>query len=286
MAQWSLARFVRAIFRVSDLTLAERGWLCWLAAAADSQGRWQEDPATAAAALGWTLEAWQIGVVKATQAGLIHPTPEGLRCTYPPRSAPRVAQATWSAEETPGQVAQRLARRHAACFRSRFGVPFPVSWSRDVPILTRLLQVYDEALLTACQDAYFTQPDSAFAAKRAWSIPQFAAEAPGLAARHAVAADPALRAALEAEGVSAQDAAALCATYPAERIRRQLAAHARRKATLTHPAGALIAAIRDNWPEPDTTPAPSDAPAVPTEIQPLVDQLVVSLRKGDPHVPR
>lgn len=174
---------------------------------------------------------------------------------------------------------RRVLERHRSLYEAKVGAPFPVSWGRDGACMKRILGMYSPDDVMRMQDMYFEQAIDSFAGRQGYSVPEFMREAPALTAqmraRETLADEErALVQTLQAEGVSEVTAVALVREFPGDDIRRQLAAHARRREYYANPAAALVRAIRDRWPvKPD-----------PECYRPLtrLDDIPVSVDNGPP----
>ena len=159
----------------------------------------------------------------------------------------------------PPSDASRLVHQHADQYTKRFGRPFPVAWARDTQIVKRLIGVYGVSQVEQLQMQYLSQPLDSFAAKRGYSIPQFAAEIAGLAAQDAVRAQmTAEQIALlqemqeTVEGFSVETALTLIAEHPLTVIRDQLQVYRwRQQQGQPVSPGRLERAIRERWAIPD-----------------------------------
>ena len=159
----------------------------------------------------------------------------------------------------PPSDASRLVHQHADQYTKRFGRPFPVAWARDTQIVKRLIGVYGVSQVEQLQMQYLSQPLDSFAAKRGYSIPQFAAEIAGLAAQDAVRAQmTAEQIALlqemqeTVEGFSVETALTLIAEHPLTVIRDQLQVYRwRQQQGQPVSPGRLERAIRERWAIPE-----------------------------------
>lgn len=177
----------------------------------------------------------------------------------PPNAAepPSPAAAAASPAPRPPSDASRLVRQHAARYTDRFGQPFPVAWARDTQIYKRLVATYGAEAVERWQTRYLAQPLDSFAAKRGFSVPQFAADIPAMAAREAIrhrldAEQAALAQALQDAGLADDTALALVTSHPADAIRDQLQAHHwRQQRGQTVSPSRLERAIRERWAVPE-----------------------------------
>ncbi len=188
---------------------------------------------------------------------------EGARDDTPPAEpCQALAEKPSSAPHTPGRTA---LLRHQQLAEDRTLVPFLVAWGRDGKIYKTLTDTYPRELLAVMQDAYFAQPLDSFASRKGFSVPQFLADAPGLAtlaqAQSQLTPDQrAVFATLQARGVLAETALDLVSTQPLADIQAQVEAHPRRDRTTPFMASAasLVKAIREQWPLPAPEPSLPD----------------------------
>ncbi len=175
----------------------------------------------------------------------------------PPGPSPEKGTAQAPRKKSPPSDASRLVHLHAERYTARFNQPFPVAWARDTQIYKRLIGVYGVDRVERFQDRYLAQPLDSFAAKRGFSIPQFAAEIGGLAAqeamRHQLTSEQAeVGSMLQSAGMSEDTSLVLVSEYPLEQIRAQLQVHRWRQQkgqiASTH---RLERAIREEWAVPD-----------------------------------
>lgn len=164
--------------------------------------------------------------------------------------------------------ASRLLHQHANRYTDRFEQPFPVAWARDTQIYKRLLRVYGVEMVDVLQTQYLSQSLDSFAAKRGFSVPQFASDIAGLAAQLAVrqqltADQMVLVAALQDVGIAEAGAVTLVVDHPLEVIRDQLRVHHWRQQNgqFVSPS-RLERAIRERWAVPDAA-RPVDYPEFP-----------------------
>ncbi len=185
-----------------------------------------------------------------------------------------------------------LLSRHAEAYRNTVGVAFPVAWAKDGAIVKRLLKTYSRADIELLQDAFFAQKADSQAARRGYTVSQFAYEAAALMTAIKVRESltdeqKTIVKALCDEGVMQEVAVALAHDYDAQTVRAQIEAHTGRRERFENPAAALVKAIREGW----TTPQPAEEPnyfkpirlasrkaeAPPPEIQALLDSTLEQL---------
>lgn len=210
------------------------------------------------------------------------------------QSGPPPVQTIPATTDDAGAEASRLVHRHAERYTTRFGQPFPVAWARDTKIYKNLVKVYGAPRVEALQDLYLAQGVDAFAAKRGFSVPQFAVEIAGIAAQAGLKdqftpEQQALYTALQEAGLADDVAVVLVTEHPADLIRDQLRAHVwRQQQGQPTSAGRLERSIKERWTLPDaarpvtypTFPeshASSDdaADAVPPAVAAFIDKIAI-----------
>ena len=151
-----------------------------------------------------------------------------------------------------------LVHHHADQYTARFGQPFFVAWARDTQIYKRLVTTYGAETVARFQVQYLNQPLDSFAAKRGFSVPQFAAEIAGMATQDAIRAQlsdaqqAAFAALMAVEGFVEETALALVVDHPAVVIQDQLRVHRwRQQQGQPTSARRLERAIRERWPVPE-----------------------------------
>lgn len=193
-----------------------------------------------------------------------------------------------------------LLSRHAEAYRNTVGAAFPVAWAKDGAIVKRLLKTYSRSDIELLQDAFFAQKADSQAARRGYTVAQFAYEAPALLAaiklREGLTGEQReIVLSLRDEGVTEDVAVALVHDYGADAIRRQIEAHLGRKERYRNPTAALVKAIREGWSTPEPEPEPDyfqpikverreDAREAPAEFRDLlnstVEQMSVKVGRG------
>ena len=153
--------------------------------------------------------------------------------------------------------ASRLLHQHADRYTARFSQPFPVAWARDTQIYKRLINTYGAETVDSLQARYLSQPLTSFAARRGFSVPQFAGEIAGLAAQHSVRQhlseeQAQVCAELMTAGLAEATALTLVTTFSPANIRDQLDVHCwRQQQGLSASPKRLEQAIRGQWVVPD-----------------------------------
>lgn len=211
------------------------------------------------------------------------------------RSGPAPVQIAAPTDDV-GAEASRLVHRHAERYTNRFGQPFPVAWARDTKLYKNLLKVYGAERVESLQEAYLAQGVDAFAAKRGFSVPQFAVEIAGLAAQVGLKdqftpEQKSLHVALRQAGLSEDVALALVTEHPADVIQDQLRVHLwRQQQGQPTSAGRLERSIKERWAIPETarpvtyptfpeSRESSDNPAdtVPPAVAALIDKIAIKI---------
>lgn len=200
---------------------------------------------------------------------------------------------------TPSPDASRLVHQHADQYTLRFERPFAVAWGRDTQIYKRLVGTYGVELVERLQGQYLAQPLDSFAAKRGYSVPQFAAEIGGLATweslRERLSPDQAdVLSGLQTIGMAEETALGLVTEHPVAVIRDQLQVHRWRQeqGQATSPS-RVERAVRERWVVPENarpvvypvfpvgesaeTEDPDSDTAVPAVFQALFDKIVVKV---------
>ncbi|WP_020375109.1 hypothetical protein [Sulfobacillus thermosulfidooxidans] len=145
------------------------------------------------------------------QYGIV-PSPDKKKGLPRPRTRQGLAGPSESGDTL---TATDLVKRHAAGYTDRFGQPFLVAWARDTKIYKRLLDTYGMDAVIRFQTLYLSQSLDSFAATRGFSVPQFAAEIGGLAARSAVPQHPSYSRFPADEAAPPHDPAVLLEASPA-----------------------------------------------------------------------
>lgn len=193
--------------------------------------------------------------------------PQGTACTTPPSPSGKNASRT---------EASRLLHAHVSAYQDRFNEPFLVAWPRDTAIYRRLVTTYGVATVERLQRDYLAQPLTSFAAKRGFSVPQFASEiAHGVeqaAIRRQLTSDQqAVLDTLQGEGMDPVRALSVVHDIPAEQIWGYVATYqAKKTADRPWSLAQLERAIRERWVMPSAPRGPEYPlfPGVATELLP------------------
>lgn len=167
-----------------------------------------------------------------------------------------------SGQDATRTEASRLLHAHVNAYQDRFSQPFLVAWPRDTAIYRRLVKTYGVETVERLQGLYLAQSLTSFAAKRGFSVPQFASEIAHGVEQEALreqlnGEQQTLVDALVGEGMDAVRALSLVHETPASQVRGYLATYQARKASdRPWSLAQLERAIRERWVMPAATPVP------------------------------
>ncbi len=209
-----------------------------------------------------------------TPGGMI-PEPEAPRA---PQETRRTNPPSPSGKDATRTEASRLLHAHVSAYQDRFSQPFLVAWPRDTAIYRRLVKTYGVETVERQQSQYLAQSLTSFAAKRGFSVPQFASEiAHGVEQetmrQQLTGEQQAVLDVLLGEGMDPVRALSVVHDTPVAQVRGYVATYQAKKTTdRPWSLAQLERAIRERWMLPSMAQAPQYPlfPGIP-EAGDLVD---------------